>query len=53
MSKQKVESAKELYQLFEARNGNEPRDVSVSPREYGKRLASELIKRIEEEVEVS
>jgi hypothetical protein len=45
-------NVKELYQFFEKKYGNESSDTSVSPREFGKQLASELIEKIDKEVSV-
>lgn len=43
---------KEMYERFELRSGNIPKEARMSPREFGKQLASDLIEKIDKEVTV-
>lgn len=43
---------KEMYERFELRSGNIPKEARISPREFGKQLASDLIEKIDKEVTV-
>ncbi len=40
----------EMYKRFESRGGNIPKETYIYPREFGKQLASDLIKKIDEKV---
>lgn len=40
----------EMYERFELRSGNIPNEARISPREFGKQLASDLIEKIDKEV---
>lgn len=40
----------EIYKRFELRSGSIPKEARISPREFGKRLASDLIEKIDKEV---
>jgi hypothetical protein len=44
---------KEMYNLVESRSGNIPNDVRLTPKEFGRQLASDLIKKIEDEVKIN
>jgi hypothetical protein len=43
---------KEMYNLLESRSGNTPNEARLTPREFGKQLASDLIEKIDKEVTV-
>lgn len=43
---------KEMYERFELRSGNIPKEARISPREFGKQLASDLIDKIDKEVTI-
>ena len=43
---------KEMYERFELRSGDIPKEARISPREFGKQLASDLIDKIDREVTV-
>ncbi len=42
----------EMYKRFEIRSGGIPKEARISPREFGKQLASDLIEKIDKEVEI-
>lgn len=43
---------KEMYERFELRSGIIPKEARISPREFGKQLASDLIEKIDKEVTI-
>lgn len=46
------DSMNEMYKRFEIRSGGIPKEARISPREFGKQLAADLIEKIDKEVHI-